>query len=750
MTCIRRGARVAARLLPTAIVLSIPLACSAPADPPGEEHAAPPVPGGARSGHERMVAVLDEVRRRSAVENPYVGNGERQRLAAKLAALDPSAPLIERIETMAQLGVAELVLGREREAIERMDSARKLVGEGRTSNQLDLMRAVAYLRLGETQNCCLRRSPDSCIMPIQGGGIHTDTEGSLAALAPLEAVLRATQPGEGKHLEALWLYDIAAMTLGRWPDEVSKEWLVPPEALESDEPFPRFPNTAARLGIDTVSISGGAIADDFDGDDDLDLVVSSADPSEQIRLWRNEGDGTFADRTAEAGLTGLYGGLNLVQADYDNDGDRDVLVLRGAWLFERGRIPSSLLRNDGGRFTDVSFEAGIAEPAFPTQTGSWADYDRDGDVDLYIGHESTPRQVSPSKLLRNEGDGTFVDVAAEAGVTNMRFAKGVVWGDYDNDGWPDLYVSNLNEDNRLYRNLGHGTFEDVAPRLGVTEPLVSFPVWFWDFDNDGNLDLFVSAYASRIEHVAASYLGLPVEEGRLMRLYRGDGRGGFEEVARRMGLVRAASPMGSNFGDLDNDGWLDFYLGTGDPDLKNLMPNLMFRNREGQNFADVTMAGGFGHLQKGHAVVFADLDADGDQDVFEQMGGAYLADKYADVLYENPGFGRHWIGIELVGTRANRAAIGARLELQVVDGGRKRSLFRTVSSGGSFGANPLRQTVGIGAAERVERLEIHWPGSGTTQTLESLPVDRLIRIIEGRDGFETVALAPTRLGAVEP
>src|SRR5262249_40931441 len=156
---------------------------------------------------------------------------------------------------------------------------------------------------------------------------------------------------------------------------------------------------------------------------------------------------------------------------------------------------------------------------------------------------------------------------------------------------------------------------------------------------------------------AADCLGLPVRAEPAC-LYRGNGHGGFEEVSKRMHLVHPHTAMGSNFGDLDNDGYLDFYLGTGFPDFKDLMPNAMFHNRGGTSFADMASAGRFGTLQKGHGVVFADFDNDGDQDIFEQMGGAFPGDAYWNVLYENPGFGNHWIGVQLVGVRSNRSAIG--------------------------------------------------------------------------------------------
>ena len=161
----------------------------------------------------------------------------------------------------------------------------------------------------------------------------------------------------------------------------------------------------------------------------------------------------------------------------------------------------------------------------------------------------------------------------------------------------------------------------------------------------------------------------------------------------------------------------------------------------------MTTAGGFGHLQKGHGVAFADFDNDGDQDVFEQMGGAYKGDGYFDSFYENPGFGNHWIAIHLTGTRSNRSAIGARIRVEVSDGEGGRTIYKHVDSGGSFGANPLRQTIGLGAAHRVERLEVYWPASGDTQVFTGVPMDAFLEIEEGNPDFRVVS--PPRLSLGE-
>jgi hypothetical protein len=170
------------------------------------------------------------------------------------------------------------------------------------------------------------------------------------------------------------------------------------------------------------------------------------------------------------------------------------------------------------------------------------------------------------------------------------------------------------------------------------------------------------------------------------------------------------------------------------------MPNVTYRNVRGEKFVEIGTSAGTAHLQKGHAVVFADFDNDGDQDLFEVMGGAYAGDGFYDVFYENPGSGHRWIAIDLVGVRSNRSAIGARLRVVVTEAGRERSVYKHVNSGGSFGANPLRQSVGLGRAERIERIEVLWPTTGETQVVRGVPLDEFVRIVEGEDGFKTVEL----------
>ena len=704
---------------------------------------------GATASHLRMLDALRRIADETPDRHPYLGDARARRARRLLDGLPASTEPPDRWELLTQLGQAELRLGDEATAIKLFTEAHEVVAAADaqvdltpwiTSSLFNL--GVAYLRLGETENCSLHPTASSCILPLRGDSIHRQQDPARMAIGVLTDVLEL----DSTHRAAQWLLNIAYMTVGGYPEEVPGAHTIPPRTFESDVEMPPFNNIAPVLGLDTFDLSGGAIADDFDNDGYLDIVTSTWDTDGQIRLFHNNQDGTFSERTEAAGLVGLLGGLNLLQADYDNDGNVDIYVLRGAWLSDDGRHPNSLLRNRGdGTFLDVTFDAGLGEAHYPSQTASWADYDNDGDLDLYVGNESTFALEAPSQLFRNNGDGTFADVAADAGVENFSYAKGVIWGDYDGDRWMDLYVSNLSGSNRLYRNNGDGTFTDRAAYLGVGGPADSFPVWFWDVNNDGSLDLFVSAYEAGIDDLMTSALDLPVDVD-IARLYLGTGSGRFREAGEEYGIDRPTAPMGANFGDLDNDGHLDFYLGTGYPDLHNIMPNLMYRSRNGASFEDVTYTGGFGHIQKGHAVVFADLDHDGDQDIFEQMGGAYPIDGFTNVLYENPGFGNHWITVTLVGARSNRSAIGARLRLEIVDDGVRRSIFRHVNSGGSFGANPLRQTIGLGQAPRIETLDVFWPMTGETQTFQSLSVDQVIEIVEDEAAYTTVPVESFRLG----
>jgi hypothetical protein len=700
-----------------------------------------------------MAALLEE---RAALVNPealsLIVNDKRAELLNGLLARP--MPVAERLPLRGRAVVELAQAGRPREALRALEALEQDARESDPGNWqryragARLVEAMAYMRLAEDENCHAAPSRDACLLPIRGGGVHQRREGGEGAVRALLEVL-SQDPGS---LRARWLLNIASMTLGKYPDGVPERFLIPPSTFASDYPLARFDNVAAEAGVDFSALAGGAVLEDFDGDGRLDLMWSAMGFSDQMRFLRNRGDGTFEDRTAEAGLSGETGGLNMVPADYDNDGNVDVLVLRGGWLGSEGRFPVSLLRNDGhGRFRDVTKAAGLLGHLAPTQTAVFFDFDGDGRLDLFIGNESAwiPDFVSerraadsfPSELYHSNGDGTFTKMARGAGLDVVAFVKGVVSADYDNDGRPDLYVSIWGEPNRLFHNDGPGAgpgswrFTEVAAKAGVTRPVYSFGSFFFDYDDDGWPDLFVAGYGKKagiptVEDVAAAYLGLPTEAER-DRLYRNRGDGTFEDVSKAVGLDKVTGGMALNYGDLDGDGWLDFYLGTGTPDLGMLVPNRMFRNDAGKRFQEVTTAGNFGHLQKGHAIAFGDYDNDGHQDVFEQMGGAYLGDTARSALYRNPGNDNAWIGLELEGVRANRRGVGARIALAVDTGAGERVIHRTVGSGGSFGGNPMRQEIGLGKAKRVLRLDVVWPASGETQRVTGLRPGRRYRIREG-------------------
>jgi tetratricopeptide (TPR) repeat protein len=631
----------------------------------------------------------------------------------------------KRHHTLAQLYSYR---GEMKKAIEHFQSAYQLAASHHLKEfQLELEEklGIAEMRRGEIENCLNNHNAKSCIFPISREGQYKLESGSREAIKHFLNYL--TQ--KPQDIEVKWLLNVAYMTLGEYPNHVPHKYLIPPGVFESREDIGRFVDVAPSVGLDVYSQAGGVILEDFDNDGFLDIVTSSMDACEPLHYFHNNGDGTFSDRTAWAGLSKQLGGLNLIQADYNNDGCMDILVLRGAWELP---MRKSLLRNNcDGTFTDVTAEAGLANPATSTQTAAWADFDNDGNIDLFVGNEN-----APSQLFHNNGDGTFTDVAHHAGVDRVAFTKGVVAGDYDNDGYPDFYVSNGGDENYLYHNNRDGTFTDVARKLHVEKPSLSFAVWFFDYNNDGWLDLFVTSFLQSVTEVARSYLQLP-GKAETLRLYKNTGKGSFQDVTREVGLNRVFMPMGANFGDVDNDGFLDFYLGTGAPSYAALVPNVLFRNHDGKYFVDITTSSGTGHLQKGHGIAFGDINNDGDEDIVLEIGGAVPGDKYPSVLFRNPGHhGNNWISLRLVGVKTNRAAIGARIKLTLQNGDHgRRFIYRDVTSGGSFGASPLQQHIGLGKAPRIETLEVWWPTSNTRQIFHNVSPNQFIEIEEFGKNF---------------
>ncbi len=714
------------------------------------------------------MARLEAMAVAAAQTNPYAGSMR----ARALGAVTPPVALPDRLRYRSEIARYLLYAGRSGEAAAAFEGILDQATADRSISPTFIsavrqLLALSHLRVAMHRNCVSGPAAARCSVPVGHEAVHPDDGAARRAIEEYSRVLD-DPPDESTALAAQWLLNVAYMMVGEYPFHVPERWLVPPEAFRAEYDVGRFRDAAGRLGLDDAGRKGGSVMDDFDGDGRLDIVASSAglfavaegDAANQLRYFRNEGDGAFSERTTEAGLDGLVSGLHVVHADYDNDGFLDLLVLRGAWL-DTGH-PNSLLRNNGdGTFTDVTEAAGLLMPA-PTQAAAWGDYDNDGWVDLYIGNESRVPpgggaaafgggSVYPSRLFRNNRDGTFSDVADEAGVAVVGFVKGVVWGDYDNDGRLDLYVTRLRPDepNLLFRNEGPGpdgawSFRDTAAEAGVEGPPVSFPTWFFDYDNDGWEDLFVSGFSGGLADVVLERLGQP-HQGQLPRLYRNDRDGTFTDVTVAVGLDRLMVGMGSNFGDLDNDGFLDMYLGTGDPDYRMLIPNLMFRNAGGERFQDVTSSGGFGHLQKGHGVSFGDLDADGDQDLYHVTGGAFEGDTFPNALYLNPGHGNRWLTLRLEGVASNRAAIGARIAVTAATPDGDREVHVTVGAGGSFGGSSLQQEIGLGAATAVRRVAVTWPATGETDVYADVALDRAYRVREGDRALTPIALAPLDL-----
>jgi hypothetical protein len=697
----------------------------------------------------RFSAPIADARSLEQVGASVVGRARRglAYLDAKLAALAPGDPATPSTATNIHLLIGSLHMSEGEWDKAGAEFALAQAGDPARSNlfraNMDALRGVAALRRGEVENCVACCNESSCIFPLDGAAVHRRPSGSREAIDSFTRYLRERP----EDLGVRWLLNVAYMTLGEYPGGVPRELLLPLGRFAGAAGDPRrMPNIASRVGLNVrgESMAGGCMVDDFDGDGRLDVFMPTTDPARGALLLHNRGDGSFEDVSAAAGLAGQVLALNGCHADYDNDGALDVLLLRGAWEVPRRM---SLLRNRGGRFEDVTLAAGLGEP-IATQAAGWADYDNDGRLDLYVAGEFDAARPDPrnrGRLYHNRGDGTFEDLAARAGVTNDRFGKGVAWGDYDDDGRPDFYVANLGQPGRLYHNRGDGTFEDVATVLRVTEPTYGFACWFWDYDNDGRLDLWINPNRATLSEVIQDQLGRP-GSGDRPRLYRNvGGVEAFRDVTREVGLDRVVLPMGSNFGDIDNDGYLDIYLGTGRPSFSYLMPNLLFRNAEGRRFEDVTAATGTGHLQKGHGVAFADWDRDGDLDIFLEAGGAVPGDRAHNVLFQNPGYGHHWLSVKLVGTRTNRAALGARIRVDLSGReGASSSIYRTITTGSSFGGNPLASTIGLGRAERIRALEVSWPTSATRQLWRDVPIDRTIEITEARDGFRVLDAPPIR------
>jgi len=555
----------------------------------------------------------------------------------------------------------------------------------------------------------------------------------------------------------------------------------------------------------------GITVADVDGDGFEDLFVPDGVAS---RLFHNRGDGTFEDVTEAAGLAGLSGVSVALFADYDDDGVQDLFVSR---TFE----PNQLFHGQGdGTFTDVTARAGIGADCCTT-VASWADVDNDGDLDLYVGRYLDPRKRipttfyarngEPNRLYENDGDGAFTDVTEQAGVGDTGLCLGTAFADYDDDGWPDLWVANDFGRKTLYHNRGDGTFEDVTVASGTLAYGAGMSASFGDYDNDGRLDLYVahirSDYAwfaeaptvyrymlsSLRQGVWRSDMPLYFEifrqsGGHLVKVFRqmasgntllrNRGDGTFEDTTRRAGANPPGWFWGSGFADFDNDGWLDIYSADGwvygEPDkeieldfLNDVVSrqdlyktgvlfdpkhfagrswhgwerNRHLRNDRDGTFTEVGRAMGTDLLRNSRGIAVADFWNRGALDI----AVAASTDRNA-LLANRGGSGEDWLEVEVVGAGrdlpdgTNRNGVGARLTLTA--GGLTQ--IREVTLGDGYGSqNSLRQHFGLGGSladtARIGSLTVRWPRSGRVQTFRDVAPDRIVRVTEGRDTLEEPA-----------
>ncbi len=495
-------------------------------------------------------------------------------------------------------------------------------------------------------------------------------------------------------------------------------------------------------------LGSGALFLDFDGDGWQDLLFVNATnfpgrqgPRSRAALYRNQGNGTFKDVTVGSGLDVPLYGVGGVVGDYDNDGKPDVYLT--AWGGGR------LFRNaGGGKFVDVSQAAGVVDRGWSTGA-LWVDYDKDGRLDLFVSHYvewdvksnvpctnngtkrnfcgPSPYRPTAPLLFHNTGNGVFHNVTQKAGLAApLSSGLGVAMLDFDGDGWMDVFVANDLRPNQLFRNRGDGTFVDAARRAGVAvseagAARAGMGVDAADYDGSGWPSLVVGNFSHE-----------------MLSLYRNGGRGLFIDEAPRSEVGRASLlslTFGCFFFDYDLDGWPDILSANGhidefvadyDAKVPYRQPPHLFRNTEGKGFQEVLKNVGADLALPivGRGVAYADIDNDGDLDiVLTQSGGP------ARLLRNDGGNANHAIRVELVGSASNRAAIGARIDIEMANG---RKSWSTVKSGSSFASqSQLGVTFGLGAESGVKGLKVRWP-SGQVTTLGPVPAGQIVQVTEGK------------------
>ncbi|MBI4905822.1 MAG: VCBS repeat-containing protein [Acidobacteria bacterium] len=490
-----------------------------------------------------------------------------------------------------------------------------------------------------------------------------------------------------------------------------------------------FEDIAAASGLRKLNGNGTVAFGDIDNDGDLDIIVCGSGGF--LTAYRND-KGKFTDATSAFALDKIPSGYSLNLIDYDNDGWLDLYVTLNGWS---GPMPNRLFHNDRGRYTDVSVKSGLND-AGSGFISLWGDLDNDGWIDAVIAN-GVLKDGSVPQIYRNNGNGTFANVTTQAGLNepSSHGAIGIALGDYDKDGRIDIFINGLNEGpNRLYHNDGNWRFTDVTRKAGVQQaPHNGFVAFFFDYDNDGWPDLLTTSLAPWETVVESLKTGFAPSSPAAIHpdsshLFRNNGNGTFTDVTFTAKLYFPMGTMGAGVADLDNDGFLDIYFGTGDPQLTRLEPNRFFRNQGDGTFADLTESLGFARPgNKGHGTAFADIDNDGDLDIFAQLGGHYPGDHAYNAFYRNLRANKNnWLQVDLQGVKSNRYAIGAKLTLRAGD----LHIYREVKGSEGFGAtNPYRQHFGLAGRPLVDSLTIEWP-SGAKQVLRGLKPNQVLRVIE--------------------
>ena len=589
---------------------------------------------------------------------------------------------------------------------------------GRTLLKCGLYReAIAELGRIEPGSKLRRRALYNLLVAGCRGGLYDGAIEDGVACLELD-------PDDDRARYWLWL---ATRPGGGYPDSVAPALRM--EARDGHHPSPvELEEVAARIGLDKTSGGRGTAVFDLDGNGWLDVVVAGAHAG--VSLYRNNGDGTFTDISAGSGLDACVYGFGVAAADYDNNGLPDLFVT--SMGFYNGE--SALYRNNGdGTFTDVTREAGV-ECWGPAFTASWVDYDGDGLLDLFVANNlgGLFDRKTPNRLFRNNGDGTFTDVTRKAGLDTRWATIGAAWGDFRNNGLPDLFLSGLGRA-QLFENQGDGTFRDVSGRAGVDRAAIGSVATVCDIDDDGWLDIVQCTYSRPMDAIHTLRNGRGPDDGEPLRVFRNNRDGTFTEIAARVGITGCWGTMTANLGDFDNDGHLDLFLGNGDPSMDRCEAPVLLANDGAGIFRNVSFAAGLPFTGKGHGANLADLMGDGRLHLLMANGGLYPGDLLTTTVHRPKALPGRYLNVRLVGTVGNRDAIGARLALTA--GGRTQ--HRLVSGGSGFGCLPLEQHFGLGELRAVDSLEIRWPG-GAVERREGLPLDTTIRVVEGEAGWHPV------------